>query len=248
MAVLLDRNDYRQRRSRRGAASQGQLDGLIERLAISSDADLGKLDRLLAYQDRIHRDQARVAFDVAFSRLQLALPTLAENGEIRDRNGKLEHTYALWEDINEIIKPILAEHGFALWFRTKVDGNRIAVAAVLSHIGGHAEETTLHFPADLTGGKNAVQAIGSSTSYGKRYTAAALLNLTSRGEDDDGSAARSEPTISAEQSSALLLLMANTDADEAKLLAYLKIRTLEDLPASRFDRAVDAIRLRGARS
>ena len=40
-------------------------------------------------------------------------------------------------------------------------------------------------PAEASGNRNAVQAVASSVSYGKRYTASALLNLTSHGEDDD---------------------------------------------------------------
>jgi hypothetical protein len=40
-------------------------------------------------------------------------------------------------------------------------------------------------PVDLSGKKNPVQAVGSSVSYGKRYAIEALLNLTSRGQDDD---------------------------------------------------------------
>jgi hypothetical protein len=202
----------------------------------------------LAYQERIYRDRARAAFDAAYAGLQLDLPVLGENGEIRDRQGKLQHTYTLWEDINEIVKPILSDHGFALWFRTEDDGNRVAVTAFLSHLGGHAEETTLRLPTDLTGGKNLVQAVGSSTSYGKRYTAAALLNLTSRGEDDDGTSSVTEPTITAEQVAELLCLLANTEGDEAKLLAYLKLTSLDDLPASRFARTVEAINLKGNRS
>ena len=31
-----------------------------------------------------------------------------------------------------------------------------------------------------------MQSVGSSVSYGKRYAASALLNLTTHGEDDDG--------------------------------------------------------------
>lgn len=41
-------------------------------------------------------------------------------------------------------------------------------------------------PADVSGNKNAVQAFGSSTSYGKRYVLCALLNITTRGQDDNG--------------------------------------------------------------
>lgn len=169
----------------RAQASSDQMTALIERLALSPDVDVAKLDRLLTHQDHVYRDKARAAFDVAFANLQSALPIIAENGQIHDRKGELQRTYALWEDINEEIKPILSEHGFSLWFRVENDQQRVAVTGVLSHLGGHHVETTLSLPVDFTGNKNPVQAIGSSTSYGKRYVAAALLNLTSRGDDDD---------------------------------------------------------------
>src|SRR3546814_8983511 len=86
--------------------------------------------------------------------------------------------------INAAIKPVLKRHGFALSFRTDFT-NGIRVVGVLTHSGGHKETTDFVLPADGSGNKNAVQAIASSVSYGKRYTAGALLNLTSHGEDDD---------------------------------------------------------------
>ena len=61
---------------------------------------------------------------------------------------------------------------------------------VLRHEAGHKEEAELQLPADATGGKNAVQAVGSTLTYGQRYVARMLLSLTSRpSEDDDGQAA-----------------------------------------------------------
>jgi hypothetical protein len=39
---------------------------------------------------------------------------------------------------------------------------------------------------DSSGGKNNIQGMGSSFSYGKRYTTTALLNIVTEGEDDDG--------------------------------------------------------------
>ncbi len=55
----------------------------------------------------------------------------------------------------------------------------------MSHRAGHSERTSILLPADVSGNKNAVQAVASSVSYGKRYTAGALLNFTTHGEDDD---------------------------------------------------------------
>src|SRR5690606_30099473 len=127
---------------------------------------------------------ARKAFVSALSDLQQELPVFAENGEILLRNGTT-YSYALWEDINEILKPLLSDFGFVLTFRTGRYGEEVSVTGILAHKDGHSEQTTITLPLDLGGQKNGAQAVGSSTSYGKRYAAAALLNLTSRGEDDD---------------------------------------------------------------
>lgn len=218
---------------------------IIEKAALNRAVDAGKLRHLLEMHGQIHLDQARAAFITALAELQTALPMLAENGEIRLKNGKT-HTYALWEDINEVIKPILAEHGFALTFRTGRAPDQILVTGVLSHRGGHSEQTTMHLPLDLSGNKNPVQAVGSSTSYGKRYVAQALLNLTSRGEDDDGMAAGAGPQINEQQLRALDQLIAQTKADRGKFLAYLGLDNLADLPAARFDQAVAALQVREA--
>jgi hypothetical protein len=148
----------------------------------ATDGD--KLDRLFSIYERVTAQRARVAYATSLAAMQSELPVIAERGTIRGPGG--ETTYALWEDINEEIRPILKKHGFALSFRTGRDGDLVVVTGVLSHHAGHAEETTMYLPADLSGDKNPLQAIGSSTSYGKRYTAAALLNITSCGEHDDG--------------------------------------------------------------
>jgi len=172
---------------------------VIERAAMNPNVDIDKMERLLQMQERIMERNARSAYAAALSRMQEHLPVIAENGRIvvRDKVTKevIQSTgYALWEDINEAIKPVLSAHGFALSFKTGLapDG-KITVTGILSHRDGHSEETTMILPHDSTGSKNAVQAVGSSTSYGKRYTACALLNITSRGEDDDGETAAKKP-------------------------------------------------------
>lgn len=167
----------------------GGILNVIERAARDPSVDIDKMERLIAMQERVLSRQAKEAYDAALAELQPSLPVVTEHGGIKDRNGNIQSTYALWEDINDAIRPLLAEHGFALSFKTGRQGDAVAVTGILSHRGGHREETTLELPADGSGSKNAVQAIGSSVQYGKRYTASALLNITSRGEDDDGQSA-----------------------------------------------------------
>ena len=174
-------------------APQGSaLIQMIERVSVMPNVNVDTLERLLAMQERILDRESRGAYVTALAEMQPRLPVIAENGTIivREKGGTkiIQSTsYALWEDINEAIRPLLHEFGFALSFRTGLGGDgRITVTGVLSHKDGHQEDTTITLPHDSTGSKNAVQAVGSSTSYGKRYTAMALLNITSRGEDDDG--------------------------------------------------------------
>jgi hypothetical protein len=152
---------------------------VIARAAADPNTDVSKMERLMAMYERVEAKRAETAFAEAFSEMQTKLPAVAERGAVSGR-----YTYALWEDINTAIKPVLAEHGFSLSFRMDfADG--IAVTGVLTHKAGHSIETTIKLPPDPSGNKPAVQAVASSVSYGKRYTAGALLNLTSHGEDDD---------------------------------------------------------------
>lgn len=165
---------------------------VIERAASNPAVDVDKMERLMAMHQEVLARQARAEYATALAEMQDELPVVAERGDAAGR-----YTYALWEDINTAIKPVLKAHGFALSFRTDfTDG--IAVTGVLSHRGGHEERTTIKLPADSSGNKNAVQAVASSVSYGKRYAAGALLNLTSHGEDDDAYAAAEGPDPAAD--------------------------------------------------
>jgi len=165
------------------------LISVIERAAFDERADVDKMVRLFELHERIQNREAEVAFNQALADMQLELPIITENGEIKTRGGQVQSKYALWEDIDEAIKPVLHKFGFSLGFKTDTTENTIKVTAVLRHRQGHKEETSITMPPDTSGSKNAVQAFASSVSYGKRYTGTALLNITSRGEDDDGMAA-----------------------------------------------------------
>ncbi|MDR3445949.1 ERF family protein [Dyella sp.] len=152
---------------------------VISRAATDPNTDVDKMERLMAMYERIEAKKAEAEFSADMAQMQSELPSISERG---DANGR--YRFALWEDINAAIKPVLTKFGFALSFRTDFT-NGIGVTGVLSHRSGHKAETSIVLPADKSGNKPDVQAVASSVSYGKRYTASALLNLTSHGEDDD---------------------------------------------------------------
>jgi len=166
---------------------------IIERAARDPSVDIDKMERLMQMHERMLARNAETAYNAALSAMQTELPEMPEHGKIRNKSGNVQSKYALWEDMNKIIKPILTKHGFALTFRTGNEGANIVVTGVLSHAAGHSITSTMQLPMDASGSKNEVQGLGSSTSYGKRYVAGALLNLTSRGEDNDGAGSQLMP-------------------------------------------------------
>lgn len=208
---------------------------MIERAARDPQVDIDKMERLMLMQERAMERRARSAYAAALAIMQPDLPSVKERGGIKDRFGNVQSTYALWEDINEAIKPVLAKHGFAISFRVEHPANGIAVTGVLSHEEGHSEQTTIVLPHDTSGSKNAVQAVGSSVSYGKRYTASALLNLTSHGEDDDGKAAGRVNTITEEQAMLLRELIEATNSDERGVLTYVRASDIASISADKYD-------------
>lgn len=222
---------------------------VIARAASDPAVDIDKLERLLEMQERVLARDAKAAYYTALAEMQPNLPVIGERGAISTDRGKtVQSTYALWEDVNEAIKPILAEHGFALSFKVRRTEGEIITTGILSHRGGHSEETELALPTDNSGSKNSVQAVGSSTSYGKRYTAFALLNLTTTGEDDDGQMGGRKESVSDDRSKLLNDLADAVGADKAKLCQHLgtrgrlEIRSLKEVPADLFDYAIGRLK------
>lgn len=224
---------------------------VIERASANPDVDVEKMRALLDMQKEIVRYKAEMAFNADFAAMQSDLPVIAKNGEIKV-NGQVRSKYTLFEEMNEIVKPILKEHGFAVLFKTNSKKGEVTVSGTLMHREGHREMTELTLEADTSGSKNSVQSIGSSLQYAKRYIMASLLNLTTAGEDDDGKRAAIE--YISEKQEADLRAMLDEVKDSSKpeghaekvFLQYFKIEKLADLPASEYQRGVKAIQKKRA--
>jgi hypothetical protein len=172
----------------------GGILAVIERAARDPSVDVDKMERLFAMQERVLAQQAKVAFTEAKIAMRPELPEVTMKGMIRipgkDNKPAQETPFARFEDIHDAVMPIITAYGFDLKYKNGLapDG-KVRVTTILSHIGGHEETTEFDLPHDSSGSKNSVQAVGSSTSYGKRYGTIAILNIKVAGEDDDGQAA-----------------------------------------------------------
>lgn len=203
---------------------------VIERAAMNPDVDIDKMERLLQMQERVLERQASMDFSAAMAAMQTEMPSIAERGTAHNNKG-----YATLEDIVDTVRPIMQKHGFAVSFRVNCLQGAIEVTGVLMHKGGHREETTMQLPADNSGNKNAVQAFGSSTSYGKRYVLCALLNITTRGQDDDGNSAAPIKTVSPAQAAYLNSLLGKCPPVTTDWFAQ-EFGEPEQVPASKYDK------------
>jgi hypothetical protein len=155
---------------------------MIIELASNPAVDVDKLQRLIDMQKDARRDHAIAAFNQDFARMQAEIPTVIEKGK-----GDKGMSYARLEDIIETVRPVLQRHGFSLSHQTEwPDKTTIKVVGILTHRDGHERRSEFLASADQTGSKNAIQALGSSNSYGRRYTTKDLLNIVTKEEDDDG--------------------------------------------------------------
>lgn len=203
---------------------------VIQRAAADPACDIEKMERLMAMHERMQAASASAAFNAAMADMQCDLPSIAERG-----SGHGTIKYATLEDINDVVKPIMQRHGFAVSFKVEHAQAGISVTGVLMHKAGHREETTMLLPSDTSGSKNAVQAVGSSVSYGKRYVMSALLNITTRGEDDDGLAAVPTANVTAAQASAINALLARC-SDKTNDWFVGEYGTAECVPKAHHDR------------
>jgi hypothetical protein len=236
------------------AADSSSVMAMIGTASKDKTVDVGKMERLVELFERIKKTEQKEAYAAAMVKLKPLLPVIDRRGRIvvraKDAHGnrtgavQQDTPYALWEDIDEAITPVLHDCGFALTFRTgnEADG-RLRVTAVLQHERGHFEETTMALPFDTSGSKNNVQAIGSSTSYGKRYTACAILNIRTRGEDDDGIKGGdiSPDKITKVQRDDLIQRCADAKISKANFCTAFSIAEVGDLPAAKLTDAINRI-------
>jgi hypothetical protein len=82
---------------------------------------------------------------------------------------------------------VFARNGLALVQGVESDDMSVTVTTRLLHKSGEWLESSLRLPMD----KKTAQGVGSATTYGRRYGAAAMAGITQ--DDDDGNGASGKP-------------------------------------------------------
>lgn len=244
---------------------------MIADAASRPDFNPENMRALLDMQKEIMAEQQRRDFNTAFTALQRELPTIRQDGRIvvrektagGQRDGRVQQStpYATFNNIMKVVKPILARHGFSLWFATDPtsDGARLLVKGFLDHDNGGQRSSSFPLPAETSGSKNNVQGWGSSLSYGKRYCTIALLNIVSEAPEDRDTDGNDNPNLKRGQhgefvevdevaliSSAQEIELRDTiewaGVQPYRVFDHYGIKKLAELPASMFEAAKKHLR------
>lgn len=148
-------------------------------VAIESNADIEKLERLMQLQQQWDSQQGRKHFYEALAAFQRECPDILKTKKAHNS------FYAPLGDIMNQIRGLLADCGLSIRFEQD-HSNGVTVTCVVTHKDGHAERTTMSAPADSSGSKNEIQAIASAVTYLQRYTLIGALGITTADADMDG--------------------------------------------------------------
>lgn len=178
--------------------------------------DTGKAREMMLLMREFENDERQAEFNRDKGAAIRAMPAIFKRGE----NTHTSTRYAKFEDMHRAVMPVLSQHHLTLDFRLGYEGNWITVQPILRHDNGFVEEGgVMKGPADEGKGRSAIQAIGSASSYLKRYSMRAMLNLIEDGEDDDGrGVARPDYQLNDRQSG--LIVDAQMAADRSEYVAW----------------------------
>lgn len=205
--------------------------------------DVAKLRALLEMQREIIADDAKTQFTRALHKAQAEIPAVDKNGTVSLGIGKGSYQFATFEDMNKVLRPVMARHGFTISFdmATKPgEGGGAIITGTLTHEAGHSRTASIPLALDSGPGRNNLQAMGSTLSYGKRYLCEMFFNIVRKGADDDGVAAGMK-FIGPGQLAELEKLLTDTNSDHSGFLRFMGVDTLKDIQVKDFVAAVNAL-------
>ncbi len=219
--------------------------------AVEKGADPDTLEKLLSMSERIQDRQAEQDFWRDFHQARAEMPPVNVRG---NNDGK---KYALLEDIQKQIVPVYSKYGFNMLFSgdvSPIEGHRRMVAK-LAHRAGHCEEFNTDMPHDALSQqgkvtKTVIQQSGSTDSYAQRYLTMQVWNLQilKNALDNDGGQVEETPVVISENQAANLHALGDEIGMKVKdwdvFKEFYKINKIDDLPVSKFARAVKALEQR----
>jgi hypothetical protein len=221
----------------------GAVISMFERIARDPSVPMERIERVMDMMREMRREQSEEDFNNAMADTQRELTPVARDSF----NPQTRSRYASYHAIDKAIRPVYTRHGLGVSFDEDQNSPE-GFIRVLAFVTKGRHSKTFHYDSPIVtqglAGKTMMtltHARASAVTYAKRYLVGMIFNL-STGEDDDGNAAASpSDTIDDEQIGTLTELIESVGADKAKFLRFFKIEQLPELPAKRFQEAVNML-------
>ena len=211
-------------------------------VAIEKGATVEQMGQLMELQERYEANEAKKAYHVAMAAFKADPPQIDKDAHVSysTSKGRTDYKHATLANVTNKINASLSEHGLSAAWQTEQDKDGISVTCNITHVMGHSESTTLKTGADTSGGKNSIQAIGSTVTYLQRYTILSLTGLATAEMDDDGIGSEAE-YISDEQVVELTGKIEEKDIEIDMFLSYMESESIEKIFVGDFKKANYAI-------
>lgn len=217
---------------------------------------MATLSQMLELQQKWEANEARKAWHSAMSSWKTKTPVITKTKEVDFTNSKGNRTHYFHADLADACKVIsesMSPFGLSVTWKTKQIENKIEVTCYITHEFGHSEFTSLAGIPDESGGKNGLQAIGSTVSYLERYTLFALCGLAAHGQDDDGRGAgnpaqgkgdtglKTLSYLSPEQVEEFKKIIGYKGIEEDRFLKYMGSESIDRIKASDYEKGAMAL-------
>ena len=216
---------------------------MIFEAAHDKELDIDKLERLIALQQVMLADQRKASFDDSMSRVQAKITPILQLGTRAERQkGK----YAKFDDIKEMLRPILAEEVMSTSFSEVEKFEKQTKFVLKVSKGGHTESYFRTFADDIAsrnregvGIRPAIQDDGSTMSYAERYMTKMAFSIVETGDDNDG---ENLEKVGPGQCARIRELLKETGSDEADFLKLIaKTEKIEDISVQDFTRVMNPL-------
>ena len=161
-------------------------------------------------------------------------------GAVKDSaNPFFKSSYADLTSVIKAIKQPFADNGLSYTQFPVSNENGVGVSTRLMHISGQWLEMEYTLPTV----KKDPQASGSAITYARRYALQSIAGIPTADDDAESAMLRGDDkkVVTDDQIIAIKKLLDETGADSDKFCKWLKVRSVDQILAMHYDRAVAAL-------
>lgn len=161
--------------------------------AIDKNVAVETMEKLLAMRRELKAEWAREQYHQALAAFQSECPIIKKETIVRNKGGSERYRYAALDSIITQVRGLLRTHGFSFRTNAAVEGTCVTATCVATHSQGHSESSSFMVPTDKEAFMNAPQQFASALTFAKRYAFCNAFGIQTGDQDDDATAARSQP-------------------------------------------------------